>query len=267
MPEFLDSSAGIPAKQVEPITAGLDPKKIVEQRVIMARAHNINGKDRAVSAEFAEYFDPSVSLEDRVQMDLDELQVDLGKREDIQTYLDLIKNKHQGSYEHSLRVGLIARQIAKFMRVDEKALFYAGLLHDVGKTMVPVSTLSKTEGWTPEDAASVQAHVESGYKLLRDKFDFTAEVILMHHRFQDRPYPEKLPETLHDYNDDTKNLIKEYGRILALADVYDALHRINDKHGIKRSLSGEEIREQMLSLNPDRAELIEQLYSASVFIT
>lgn len=267
MSESLDTNVGLPAKKIESPVENFDPKIIAEQRAVMANAHNLETTNQTVPHEFADYFEPGASLEDRVQMDLEELRVDLDKREVIRTYLDLIKAKHQGSYEHSLRVGLIARQIAKFMASNEKALLYAGLLHDVGKTMVPTSTLSKTEGWTPEDTANVQAHVESGYKLLRDKFDFTAEVILMHHRFQTRPYPEESPQPLHEYSEDTKALIKEYGRILAMADVYDALHRINDKHGVKRSLSGEEIREQMLSLNPDRTELIEQLYTAGVFTT
>ncbi|MFA6252656.1 MAG: HD domain-containing protein [Patescibacteria group bacterium] len=267
MSELLEMGVVAPVKKPESPVEDLDPKIIAGQKAIMGHAHNLEVNGKADTREFVDYFDTSVSLEDRVQTDLDELQVAPNKREAIHKYLDLIKDKHQSSYEHSLRVGLIARQIAKFMGIDEKVLLYAGLLHDVGKTMVPASTLLKTEGWTPEDTANVQAHVESGYKLLRDKFDFTAEVILRHHRFQTRPYPEELPKSLHEYSEDTKTLINEYGRILAMADVYDALHRINDKHGVKRALNGEEIHEQMLSLNPDRTELVEKLYAAGVFTT
>ncbi len=267
MSELLEMGVVAPAKKVEPPIEGLDPKIIVEQKNIIGHAHNLEVNGQAGAREFAEYFDTSVSLEDRVQTDLDELQVVPNKREAIYKYLNLIKDKHQSSYEHSLRVGLIARQIAKFLGIDERALLYSGLLHDVGKTMVPTSTLSKTEGWTPEDTANIETHVENGYKLLRDEFDFTAEVILRHHRFQSRPYPEELPKSQHEYSEDTKALIKEYGRILAMVDVYDALHRINDKHGAKRALSGEEIRKQMFILNPDRLLLVEKLYAAGIFTT
>ncbi|MFA5126548.1 MAG: HD domain-containing protein [Patescibacteria group bacterium] len=265
MTESFDHNTGVPVKQVEPIIDALDQQSFAGQRELMIRAHDIGTKDKPVTPEFVAYFDPSMSLEDRVLADMDELQIGPDKRQAVQIYLDLIKVKHQGSYEHSLRVGLIARQIAKFMGIDEKALLYAGLLHDIGKAAVPISTLAKTEGWTDQDTALVQGHVKKSYELLRDEFDFTAEVVLRHHLSQAKPYPTELPDYLHKYGEDTVGLIKEYGRVLALADVYDALHRINDKHGVKRALSGQEIYEQMLVLNPDRTELVEQLYGAGVF--
>ncbi len=55
------------------------------------------------------------------------------------------------------------------------------------------------------------------------------------------------------------------GRIVALADVYDALHRIDGKFEEKKALTGKEIREKMFEFNPDRKILVEALYKAEIF--
>jgi len=213
---------------------------------------------------FAEYLDPSFSLEDRLRVAFDELGIGNADREAIMTFLNPLKIKDEATYRHSLRVGLVARKMARFMHMDEKALLYAGLLHDVGKCLISRDVLQKTEGWTEKDSREMKAHVLNSFKFLQGKFDFSAEVVLWHHRFQAKGYPRKIPSHLHEYGEGTKVLIATYGRILAMADVYDALHRINEKFGEKRALTGEEIKEKMIQFNIDQKGLINQLYDANV---
>lgn len=168
-------------------------------------------------------------------------------------------------YEHSGRVALLGADIAQFVHLDPKPLFLAGLTHDLGKCLVPCSTLGKTESWTPEDTKRMKRHVSDSYALLRDRFDFTAAVVIWHHRFQANGYPVRLPKALHNYSEGTRLLIIECGRMLAVADVYDALHRSNSKFG--GELSPDVIREKMLQFNPDRRKLIEDLYAAGILGT
>lgn len=219
---------------------------------------------------FSQYLDPSLKLEERLNLAFDELQISSDEKEAFMIFLEPLRSKDPIThihYEHSIRVGLVARLIARFMHLDEKALFYAGLLHDVGKCQVRLGTLGKTEGWTEVDAEAIKQHVMDGYRFLRDRFDFTAEVIVLHHRFQVTGYPVELPPHLHKYSEGTKAMIMMYGRMLALADVYDALHRINDKFGVCQALSGDEIKTQMIQLNPDQCKLITNLYDAEIFTT
>ena len=111
----------------------------------------------------------------------------------------------------------------------------------------------------------MERHVLDGYKMLRDRFDFTAEIILWHHRFQQDGYPAALPPLLHDYCKETGSKIPLYGRILSIADCFDALHRANDKFGGGKPLSEREIKRRMRAQNPDLRPLIDKLYAAGVF--
>lgn len=166
-------------------------------------------------------------------------------------------------YLHSLRVALLARAIGAFIHHEEKPLLYAGALHDLGKCQTCVDVLGRTDSWSESDQQEIERHVEDGYRLLRGRFDLTAEVIIWHHRFQANGYPDTLPPFLHEYRQTTRLLIREYGRIVALADVYDALHRTNEKTGVL-PLTDSEIREKMLEYNPDRIRLVTALYDAGI---
>jgi HD-GYP domain-containing protein (c-di-GMP phosphodiesterase class II) len=150
------------------------------------------------------------------------------------------------------------------MHLDPKALLYAGLLHDIGKSLTDLKILQKTEGWTPHDAEEMKRHVADGCRILGGRFDFSREVIKLHHRFQREGYPKQLPKPLHEYSEGTKTMIALFGRLLALADCYDAMHRINDKLG-QAPLTGQYIKEKMLEYNIDQRLLIEELYQAGIF--
>lgn len=195
---------------------------------------------------------------------MDELKISEEIKTSARDLLATLKQKSEFTYMHSLRVGLLARRIARFMHLDEKALFFAGIFHDLGKSLIPLSTLHKTSGWTSEDSKIMESHVMDSYRLLRDKFDFSADIVLLHHRFQKNVYPVELPPHLHAYSEGTRVLIMEYGRTLAISDVYDALHRKNNKFEEGKELTGEEIRQKMLEFNSDRGELVEELYNVGI---
>lgn len=222
---------------------------------------------------YSKYLDPHFTLEQRLVVAFRELRVPDEERLAVLALIEPLRSKSPIThihYEHSLRVGLLCRRIARFMHLDEKALCYAGLMHDVGKCQTDLATLGRTDGWTAADAEEIKKHVMDGYRIIRGRFDFTAEVIVFHQRFQEAGYPDELPPPLHEYSDETKAMIVVYGRLLALADVFDALHRINNKFG---ALTGEEIKEKMLTLGVNKKakspfkQLVIDLYDAEIFTT
>lgn len=207
------------------------------------------------------------------EIKLEDAFKELGVKDQIKSkalsLLQPLKEKneiHRKHYEHCVRVGLLAKDMAAFLNLDKKALFYAGLLHDIGKQDIPAEILGKKDGWTNNDALKIQEHVMEGYKLLQGKFDFSAEIILWHHKFQENGYPQEIPPLLHNYSDISDIKIAEYGRILAIADVYDALHRDDNKFSTNRCLSDTEIEDKMLNTNYDKKQLIVDLYNANIFV-
>lgn len=218
-------------------------------------------------SRFFNYWDPTRSLGERLQEVFDGLQITECRQREVMSFIEILKIKDLETYNHSIRVGLLSKRIADFMHLSRRALLYAGLLHDIGKVQTRVELLQKTENWTAEDAEELNTHVMDGYRILRGHFDFSAEIILWHHRFQSRRYPEQMPEFLHNYSQGTKIMIPIFGRMLSLADTFDALHRVNSKFGEGQAITGEQIREKMLSFNKDQEVLIGELYDAGIFTT
>ncbi|MBP9756979.1 MAG: HD domain-containing protein [Candidatus Pacebacteria bacterium] len=193
---------------------------------------------------------------------------DGAKPEDVNDALVMmgpLRDKHpvyRAHYMHSLRVAIIARGMGRLWGgLDERALLFAGALHDIGKVQVPIEVLGKVDGWTREDERLVRRHVVDGYRMIRGRFDFSGGIMLWHHRFQANGYPKRMPRPLHNFANATQDLIYRHGRILSMADVYDALHRPNTRHG---TLSGLEIKKKMIEYNDDRTEFVQALYSEGV---
>ncbi len=217
--------------------------------------------------EYALYLAPEVSAAERFRIAAEDYGVRSADLAGMEALLAPLREKHPPTYEHCLRVGLLAGRIGQFLREDARAPFMAGCLHDIGKANVPVHLLQKTEGWTTDDSRAMEPHVLRGYELARGRFDFSADILVHHHRFQPHGYPAEVPAHLHQYSHGTQTKIEYFGRIVALADVYDALHRINARHGEKRAPRGEEIRDLMGRYNPDQRLLIDRLYQAGIFST
>lgn len=184
----------------------------------------------------------------------------------IERYLGLLKQKEPATHAHSVRVGILASNIGEFLHLDSRALLYAGLLHDVGKLLINVETLTKTEGFDQNDYEQIKQHPVYSYQLLRGVHDFSADIVVRHHKHQPDAYPENLPDYSKPYNQATRATIDFYARILALADFYDAAStRINEKHGEKKALTKAEIKTLMFVQHPHFKKLINDLYQNGIF--
>ena len=185
-------------------------------------------------------------------------------RRKISGGLEKLRAHHLPTYEHCMRVGILAARIGKVEGLPEKPLFYAGSMHDRGKLNVSPELLSKTARWTKPDAEALRHHPVTGYDMtLAEGMAVTAGVLVLHHTFQPDPYPEQLPEDGPRLPEQLQRKIRVLGRIVALADFYDAAHRLDRSE----RRSGGQIKDTVLSYNPDMAELVEELYAQGVFST
>jgi putative nucleotidyltransferase with HDIG domain len=189
-----------------------------------------------------------------------------GNQDDIRAYLKILKNRDAETYEHSVRVGVLASKIAIYAAkegVSARMMLWAGLLHDIGKSLVPPAILTKKAAFTKDDYAAMEPHVKYGWDMLSSVHDYTAHIIVRHHQFGPHPYPEILPP-LPDHLLDSEAMINTAARLLALADYYDALmHRNNEKNG-KAPLTPKQRREIYMRDNGDQRELVELLESVGV---
>ncbi len=97
-------------------------------------------------------------------------------------------------------------------------LFYASQLHDIGKIGIRDAILLKEGRLDNDELSRMQEHCTIGYKILEDSesiyLQAGAQIALSHHeKFNGTGYPNKLK------GDD----IPLFGRIVAIADVFDAL--------------------------------------------
>ncbi|MCM8821974.1 MAG: HD-GYP domain-containing protein [Candidatus Omnitrophica bacterium] len=120
---------------------------------------------------------------------------------------------------HERRVAQIAQAIAIELGADTETIegiLISGLVHDIGKIVVPAEILSRPGGLNSHEYNLVKHHPEAGYEILK-KIEFpwpVADAVLQHHeRFDGSGYPNKLTE---------KKIIFE-ARILAVADSCEAM--------------------------------------------
>lgn len=130
-----------------------------------------------------------------------------------------IRNLDDATYVHSMNVALICNLFAHWLKYDEQEtrnLTLAGLLHDIGKMLIPPEIIKKPAKLTDDEYRVIQEHPVLGYNILKSQNvdPRIANAALMHHeRCDGHGYPNKL----------TLNEIDPFAKIVAIADVYDAL--------------------------------------------
>ena len=121
---------------------------------------------------------------------------------------------------HSLNVALLSIVLAigmGFSRSETVGIGAGALLHDIGKVFINKSILLKNGPLTNEEFATVKNHPMDGYNYISKRYNIPlrhCDTILDHHeKFDGTGYPSGKKGTD----------ISIFGRICAVADVYDAL--------------------------------------------
>lgn len=120
---------------------------------------------------------------------------------------------------HSNRVSNLAVKIAAYLNIDKKGcddIYLGGLIHDIGKIGVPDSILSKKGKLTEVEFDTIRQHPSVGKKIMASVKlpEVTSQAMYQHHeRYDGTGYPLGLKG----------EQINLAGRIIAVADVFDAL--------------------------------------------
>jgi HD-GYP domain-containing protein (c-di-GMP phosphodiesterase class II) len=132
---------------------------------------------------------------------------------DLRTYDDY-------TYGHCLNVTVLAVVIGTALKLSRSTIYelaLGALVHDIGKMFVAKEILNKPSRLTPEEFEEIKKHSELGYNYLSESLDIpetSTIVALQHHeQYGGNGYPNRLAGTD----------IHQFGRIVSVADVYDAL--------------------------------------------
>lgn len=124
------------------------------------------------------------------------------------------------TFYHSVNVAVLSIVIGVALNLNKKELFNLGLssmLHDIGKVFIPKEILNKPGKLSEDEFEIIKTHSTVGYQYLKDHFNIPSAAyigILQHHeRYDGRGYPSEAKG----------KKISIFGKIISVADVYDAL--------------------------------------------
>lgn len=134
-----------------------------------------------------------------------------------------LKDKDNYTYMHSVAVCALMVALARQLGLNNdqtRQAGLAGMLHDIGKAMIPMDIINKPGRLTAAEFQTIQNHPSKGYEILRGSCgigDIALHVCLHHHEKVDGSgYPDRL----------TNEQINLYGKMSAVCDVYDAITSI-----------------------------------------
>lgn len=148
-------------------------------------------------------------------------EIEETQREIIFTMGEIGESRSKETGNHVKRVAEYSKLLALkygFSEEEAELLKMASPMHDIGKVAIPDSILKKPARLTDEEFETMKTHSDIGYQLLkgskREILKAAAIIARDHHeKWNGRGYPNGLKgEDIHIY-----------GRITAIADVFDAL--------------------------------------------
>ena len=175
-------------------------------------------------------YDTFQSVEKQGQLDVDAMQgiseniiFDIIDRRENLVQLTDIRLHDTYTFAHSVNVAILSAMLGMLCHYTKKELLLltlGALLHDLGKIDVPVAILTKTTGLSDEEFSVIKRHPLEGAKRIKDmELSLPSPAILAaiaseHHEHIDgNGYPRGI----------RGDKIHRYAKIVAIADVYDAL--------------------------------------------
>ena len=138
----------------------------------------------------------------------------------LTAWIDIVREHHSQTYQHSLIVTAVAVGFGRALGASETDLLrlsLAGMLHDIGKSVVPISILEKPGRLEDAEMEILRRHPRAGYDSLRHTPGIDPgilDLVLSHHEYLDGSgYPEGLGA----------NRISDVVRLMTIADIFGAL--------------------------------------------
>ncbi|MGY4830105.1 HD-GYP domain-containing protein [Sphaerotilaceae bacterium SBD11-9] len=213
--------AAAPAPESEPVAPALISQQATSLTGEVKRAAVLVSKSKqAVMALFSEARMGNALDASECLPLVDEIAGSVYRNPGALVSLARLKTHDDYTYMHSVAVCALMVSLAKQLGLDEtrtREAGLAGLLHDLGKAMMPSDVLNKPAKLTDDEWKIMKSHPMRGFELLREGGTATEgalDVCLHHHEKMDGSgYP-------HGLKGDQISMLAKMG---AVCDVYDAV--------------------------------------------
>lgn len=155
-----------------------------------------------------------------VRRNVRDLLPDMVRNNDVLMRLKQLQETDDYTFQHSLRVSMLASMIGKWLGFAKEELYdicEAGLLFDIGKMKIPDAILEKKGMLDEREFELLKKHTQLGYTVLLRTPGVSQDVkfaALQHHeRMDGSGYPLRL----------RAGQIHEFAKIIMVCDVYDAM--------------------------------------------
>ncbi len=204
---------GVTVTSLDPKLKLAPPADIVQEKTRISAIHNVATAFQNVEDHGTLDPKPLQDISETILLDIIEQQRNLVQLTDIRLH-------DTYTFAHSVNVAILSALLGvlqKLPKEDLLKLTLGGLLHDLGKITVPHEILTKPGHLSDDEWRLMQGHPDAGRQRLKKMFPndiLLSTIALQHHEHIDGSgYPNHLQgEQIH-----------RYARIVAIADVYDAL--------------------------------------------
>jgi putative nucleotidyltransferase with HDIG domain len=219
-PAFAPTPAASP--RIEPVKASSAlpaPTRNLREEVEEAAAICRKGKTAIISMFNEARLGKALKTEDCLPL-VEEIASSVFRNPEALVNLARLKTKDDYTYMHSVAVAALMVALGRQLGLDLatcRLAGLAGLLHDVGKSLVPLEVLNKPGSLTAEEWTVMRSHPVRGHALIVEAQGSPAEVadVCLHHheRMDGKGYPYGL----------SGDQLTTLARMGAICDVYDAI--------------------------------------------
>lgn len=157
---------------------------------------------------------------DEVNRVISDMSDSILRNPDALTSLTRLKNFDEYTFYHSVNTSILAMSLGRHLEFDRTTLHQIGvgsLLHDIGKTKIPVEILNKPGRFKPDEMEIMKQHVLRGVEILSTTTglgDSYLRPALEHHeRVDGTGYPHRR----------VRRELSQFGMMAAVVDIYDAM--------------------------------------------
>ena len=190
------------------------PEEIIQERTRVKAIHRVYGTFEKLDETGELNVEPLEETSESILVDI------LSNKNNLVQLTDIRKHDDY-TFAHCVNVSVLSGMLGSIIhleRQDMLNLILGGLLHDIGKLVIPHEILTKTGRLNDNEFNIIKMHPKAGRDRLRTlpipSAQILATIAMQHHEHMDgRGYPNHV----------MGDAIHRFSRIVAIADVYDAL--------------------------------------------